>query len=150
MIGASISGGPELRYVAGKLRKAAARDLTRELRQGQRTAFRPLQKEIKVEAAATLPGAYAAVMARAVRVSVTVRPKGLSARVYGRGRKELRDVRAVNDGILRHPLYGQRAHWFTTRVRRGFVDRPWERTADRVLDESADAVERVLQEIART
>ena len=159
-----ITGGAELRYVAGKLRKAAARDLTRELRSGQRAAFRPLQKEIKAEAAATLPksGGYAGVMSRAVKVSVRtgVGKNALTARVYARGKAEARDVVAVNDGILRHKLFGKATYrsrlgelksgWSTTKVRRGFVDRPADRLADRVLSESADAVERVLQKIARS
>lgn len=160
----SLHGGAELRYVAGKLRKAAARDLTRELRSGQRKAFRPLQPEIKAEAAATLPkrGGYAAVMSRAVKVSVRTGfgPNALTARIYARGKTEARDVVAVNDGILRHKLFGKATYrsrageiksgWSTTRVRRGFVDRPVDRLADRVLNESAEAAERVLETIARS
>jgi len=150
----SLHGGAELRYVAGKLRKAAARDLTRELRAGQRKAFRPLQPEIKAEAALSLPkrGGYAGIMSRAVKVSVRTGfgPNALTARIYARGRAEARDVVAVNDGLLRHPRFGDRQHWYAQRVRRGFVDRPVDRVADRVLGESAEAAERVLQQIART
>lgn len=153
-VSATLRGGAELRYVAGKLRKAAARDLTRELRAGQRKAFAPLQKEIKAEAAATLPkrGGYAGVMSRAVKVSVRTGfgKNALTARVYARGRVESRDVVAVNAGILRHPRFGDRRHWYAQRVRPGFVDRPADRLADRVLNDSAEALERVLQQIARS
>jgi hypothetical protein len=157
-------GGAELRYVAGKLRKAAARDLIRELRRGQRAAFAPLEKEIKVEAGATLPkrGGYAAVMARTVKVSVSVRTKAdpaVVARVYARGRAEHRDVVAVNKGILRHKLFGRATYrsrsgeiksgWSTTHVRSGFVDRPIDRVSDRVLRESAEAAAQVMRQIAR-
>ena len=155
-----ITGGAELRYVAGRLRKAAARDLTRELRAGQRAAVRPLEKEIKASAAASLPkrGGYAVTMSRAVRVTsrVGLRAGSLSARIYARGRKELRDVVAVNNGILRHPVYGVWRKSTSsrsnppTRVRPGFVDRPVDKLMDRVLDESAQAVERVLESIARS
>jgi hypothetical protein len=148
----SISSGVELRYVAGLLRKAAARDLTRELRKGQRKAFQPLQKEIKAEAL-TLPkrGGYNQIMSKAVRVTITTGtgPKALTARVYARGKVETRDVRQVNDGILRHPLFGHRLRWYTTRVRKGLVDRPFNRLADQVLKESADAAQRVIDSIAR-
>lgn len=149
----TMSSGAELRYVAGLLRKAAARDLTRELRKGQRAAFKPLQKEIKAEALATLPkrGQYNAVMSKAVKVSVTTGTgrNALIARVYARGKTENRDVVAVNAGRLRHPVFGHRSRWKTTTVRSGFVDRPADRLADQVLRESADAVERVLDQIAR-
>ena len=151
----SLSGlsGAELRYVAGQLRKAAARDLTRELRKGQRAAFRPLQREIKAEALATLPkaGGYNVVMSKAVKVTITTGTgaKALTARIYATGKGDARDVKRVNDGVLRHPLFGRRTSWHTTKVRAGFVDRPIDRLADQVLKESADAVQRVLDSIAR-
>lgn len=151
----SLSGlsAVELRYVAGQLRKAAARDLTRELRKGQRAAFRPLQKEIKAEALATLPkrGGYNVTMSKAVKVTVTtgVGNKALTARIYATGKSEARDVKRVNDGVLRHPLFGRRTSWHTTKVRPGFVDRPIDRLSDQVLKESADAAQRVLDSIAR-
>lgn len=149
-----VGSSAELRHVARLLRQAAARDITREFRQGQRKAFRPLQAEIKAEAAATLPtrGGYAALMAKAVRVTVSVLPRGkavITARVFARGKVEHRDVRAVNRGVLRHPVFGNRTNWTVTNVRPGFVDRPADRVADRVLDESAEALGRVLQRIAR-
>ncbi len=158
-----ITGGVELRYVAGQLRKAAARDLTRELRKGQRAAFKPLQKEIKSEAEATLPkrGGYNRIMARAVKVTVTTGTgqKALRAKVYARGKTEERDVRRVNAGELRHPLFGKRTYvnrlgevvsgWRTTFVRKGFVDRAVDRTVDRVAKEAGEAAQRVLDSIAR-
>ena len=92
-------------------------------------------------------------MARAVKVSVrTGVANALTARVYARGRKELRDVARINAGILRHPTFGRRGlgQWHDQRVRRGFVDRPVDKLADRILDESADAAMYVLEQIART
>ena len=150
MIGVGITGAAECRYVAGKLRKAAARDLTRELRRGLREAAAPLQPEIKSEAAATLPSGYGSVMAKAVKVTTRVRFGGspqLTIRVYARGRKEERDVRAVNAGTLRHPLYGNRRHWYATRVRPGFVDRPIDRLGEEVSDRALDALDRIAAEI---
>lgn len=150
----SMSSGVELRYVAGLLRKAAARDLTRELRKGQRAAVRPLQKEIKTEALATLPkrGGYNATMSKAVKVSTTTGTgrNAMTVRVYARGKVENRDVVQVNRGILRHPVFGVwRKKVPPTRVRPGFVDRPVDKLADQILKESADAAERVLKSIAR-
>lgn len=152
MLTAGGISGAEMRHVAGNLRKAAARDLNKELRGAQRKAAKPLQAEIKTEAAASLPkrGGYAAVMSKAVKVSPTQRGATLRLRVHARGKVEPRDVRAVNDGILRHPHYGDRLRWFVTRVRPGFVDRPADELVDRVLAESADAAARVLAQIART
>jgi hypothetical protein len=55
----------------------------------------------------------------------------------------------VDAGTLRHPLYGNRRRWFTTRVRAGFVDRPVKDLSRRIADESLDALERIGREITR-
>jgi hypothetical protein len=153
---ARVSGtsGAELRYLAGKFYKAADRDLTRALARARRDAVAPLQKEIRTEALASLPkrGGYNATMAKAVKVSATggTASKKLVVRIYARGKSEERDVRAVNAGELRHPVFG---HWRKkvppTRVRRGFVDRPVDKLADRILELSAHEVTDLLKEIAR-
>lgn len=155
----------EIRHFAAKLRKAAARDLSAVVARARRDAVKPLQKEIKAEALATLPkrGGYNAIMAKAVKVSVLSAGdanKPLIVRIYARGKGEERDVRQVNNGILRHKLFGKaryidaktrelKSGWFTTKVRSGFVDRPVSRLADRVLREAATEAGDLLREIAR-
>lgn len=144
----------EIRRLAFKLRKAEAKDLREELRKGQRAAFRPLQAKVKASAAAMLPkrGGYAGVMARSVKVSILTQVSGdvvIVAHVFARGRREHRDVAAVNAGRLRHPLFGRRLHWFTTTVKPHFVDLAIRDLPDEVLKHSAAAAERVLQQIAR-
>jgi hypothetical protein len=153
-VGISGSSAAELRYLAAKFRKAAARDLTRVLKRAQREAVKPLQKAIKEEALATLPkrGGYSVVMAKAVKVSASGGTPGrpLIVRIYARGKTEERDVRQVNAGILRHPVFGVwRRRVPPTRVRPGFVDRPVDKLADEVLKRSADEVGKLLEEIAR-
>ena len=148
-----VTGSAELRHVAALLRKAHAVDLEKELKASQRAAVRPLSREIKAEAALLLPkrGGYAGTMSRAIRVTTSVGlGRGtLTARIFARGKKELRDVAAVNAGRIRHPLFGQRSHWYVTSAVPGFVDRPVARLIDRVRDEALDGVDRVLQKIAR-
>lgn len=148
------TSGAELRYLAAKFEKAAARDLTRVLKRAQRNAVKPLQREIKEEALATLPkrGGYNAVMSKAVKTSTTGGTPGrpLIVRIYARGKVEERDVAAVNAGNLRHKVFGVwRKGVRPTRVRRGFVDRPVDKLADQVLRDSADEVQGLLEEIAR-
>jgi hypothetical protein len=148
-----VTGSVELRHVAALLRNAHAVDLEKELKQSQRAAVRPLSREIKAEALATLPGrgGYGATMSRAIRVTTSVGlGRGtLTARVYASGKVEHRDVAAVNAGRIRHPLFGRRKYWYVTSVASGFVDRPVARLIDRVRDEAAAGVDRVLQKIAR-
>lgn len=162
MLDLAITGSTELRYVAGQLRKAAASELRKELAKAQRRTFAPLQLEIKAQAIVSLPhrGGYAGVMARAVKVSVrqNIARRELVAVVYARGRGQQRDVRRVNRGELRHPVFGrdrltrkgvQLNPWAVTAVPPGFVDRPVRRLEDRLARESLDALHRVAVEIAR-
>jgi len=147
------TSGAELRYLAAKFEKAAKTDLTRVLKRAQRNAVKPLQKEIKAEALASLPkrGGYNATMSKAVKTSASGGTPGrpLIVRVYARGKVEERDVAAINAGRLRHPVFGHRSTWKVTRVRPGFVDRPVDKLADKVLEASADEVGQLLEEIAR-
>ncbi|MGE5830148.1 MAG: hypothetical protein ACM30G_17570 [Micromonosporaceae bacterium] len=155
MAGLLLTGGTEMRYVATLLRRAALGDLERERRKAQRVAVKPLEQAIKVEAKATLPkaGGYAALMGRAVKVTVRTGGPGatvLQARVHARGKVELRDVRAVNNGNLRHPVFGRRGSpWKVTTVRPGFVTRPAARTWEQVYRASDEAHRRYLEMIAR-
>lgn len=151
MIHSSITGSAELRYVAGKMRKQAARGLQLELGKAQREAFKPLAPEIRLEALAILPSGYGPVMANAVKVSVrsSLAQATVTAKVFARGRKELRDVTAVNRGLLRHPLFGNRLRWYAQKVRAGFVTKAANRLEDRIGHESVDALDRVVREIAR-
>lgn len=164
MLDLQITGSAELRYVAGKLRKAAAIDLRKELAKAQRKTFEPLEREIKAQAIVSLPhtGGYAGVMARAVKVGIrqNIARRELVAVVSARSVKQLRDVRAINRGELRHPVFGrwrplkqagarQRNPWVLQKVPPGFVTRPADRLGDRLARESLDALHRVAVEIAR-
>lgn len=134
------------------IRQARIRVLKRELAGAQRRAFRPLEREIKASALRMLPkrGGYARIMAAAVKVST--RHVGLRYYVviYARGRNELRDVRKVNAGFLRHPVFGHRRRkWATTGVPPGFVMIPVRKLGDQLAQESLDALQRTIVEIAR-
>lgn len=150
-----LDSSVELRRVAASLRKAEYRDLAQELRKSQRQALKPLQPEIKAEALASLPkrGGYNRIMARSVKVTVLTRLSGgpvVRAHIYASGKREHRDVAAVNAGRLRHPLFGNRRHWYETGVAPGLVWRAVGRVEDSVVRESADAIERVLVTVARS
>lgn len=151
-VSASVSSGAELRHVARLLRKAAAKDLTLEMRKAQREAVKPLRAEVRASAAATLPkrGGYAGIMARQVRVSTNAtRPGTLSVRIWARGKVEHRDVRTIDAGRLRHPVWGNRRNWSTTNVVPGFASRAVDRVADRVLDEATEGIERIMLRLAK-
>lgn len=149
-----IEGSAQLRKAAAEFRKAEKVDMRRELRKAVKATFVGLEPAVKKSAAASLPkaGGYAVIMSRAVKVTVKVRTTGdvgATARIHARGRAELRDVRSINAGRLRHPVFGNRKNWTTTNVRPGFVDRPVDDIPDKALRETADAVDRVIRDLAR-
>lgn len=154
MISGRVKGQAELRHVQGLI-TTSPQVMQAQMAAGMRVEIRKVQPEVKVEAGATLPqrGGYARVMAAAVKAATSVRQAGnrisASADVSAKGRREDRDVATVNRGGLRHPLYGNRRHWFTTRVRPGFVTRVIDRTRDRIVDVVKDARDDAANRIVR-
>ena len=154
MLSADIGGKAELKHVQALLLKSGS-ELEARLLKETRAAMRPTQKEVKAAAAAMLPhrAGYAAVMSRAVRVLTRVSAARSSVRakvrVTARGRAQKRDVARVNAGVLRHPLFGRRLHWYTTGVKPGFVSLPIKALADRVGDGAKRAANDVADEIVR-
>ncbi len=55
------------------------------------------------------------------------------------------DLRSLDAGRLRHPLYGNRRHWYTQRVRAGF----WTKTMRKEAKTVRKAMLAVADEVAR-
>lgn len=153
MIGGGVKGQAELRHVQGLLTVSPQR-LQANMVTGIRGEMRKVQPEVKTEAG-TLPkrGGYARVMAAAIKAATSVRTAGhvirASVKVSAQGKAAERDVATINAGRLRHPLFRNRKHWFTTRVRPGFVTRPVKRLEDRITDVARNARDDVAGKIVR-
>lgn len=160
-VGGSIKGRAELREVITKLEVSAPAELEKDLLAGTREALKPIRADVKAEALAKLPkrGGYAALLARSVKVSTRVTGGNkIVARVSvtASGKREKRDLPAVNRGVLRHPVFGV---WRPqgkgpkgnppTRVRRGVVDEPIDRARDRLVSNARKAAEAYARSIAR-
>jgi hypothetical protein len=126
MLHGDVGGRAELRHVQGLL-ATSGEELKKRLLKETRAALRPTRQEVKASAA-RLPSGYAPTMARSVRVAtrVTAGSGGVRAtvRVSARGKMETRDVRSIDAGRLRHPLFGRRRHWYTTTVKPRFASDP--------------------------
>lgn len=153
MLSGKVTGRAELARVETAIRGAPV-TLHKQLEVGVRAALKPLKPDI-VQETRTLPGrgGYQAVAARAVQVNTRVTSTGAritaDVKVFAQGKQELRDLAAVNRGRLRHPRWGDRAHWYTTTVRPGFVDRPVDRVRDRVVDNSRAAANAYANQIVK-
>jgi hypothetical protein len=147
----TIRGAGELRRVAAQLR-AEQKALQANIVRGARRAVRPLERAIRAEVPAHMPGGYTAVLAPALRITTSVRfasSPGIRIRVRAAGKVEDRDVASLDAGVLRHPLFGNRGHWYAQGIRAGFVSGPARALADDVYRELNQVAEDVRQRIER-
>lgn len=157
-----ISGAREFFLLAADCRDAARTDLERELRAGLRRSVQPTQQAIRSAAERTMPaaGGYRAVLTPALRVT----PKALSVlgiqlTVAARGQGEDRDVKRLDGGELRHPVFGRSRRgrrrgerianpWSVTSIPPGFATKTFERQADAIVGRLGEAMQVVADKIA--
>jgi hypothetical protein len=151
MLHSGVGGRAELRHVQGLL-LALDKDLQARLLKETRAAMRPTERQVRVSTG-RLPTGYLGAIARSVKVAtrVTSTASGVKATVKtsARGQRENRDVRAIDAGRLRHPLFGRRKHWYTTTVKPRFVSDPMDLMVRRVSDGAQQAANEVADEILR-
>lgn len=149
---------PELRVDGAKQLGAVSRALKsadplirRELAAGIREATEPVKKEVEAELAAVLPtrGGAAAQIPADTKV-VTQRMAGRSGPGIRLRARSKRNVRRIDRGRLRHPLFGNRGHWFTTNVKPGWFTRPALAAGDDVRRELVSRLDKVARKISRS
>jgi hypothetical protein len=123
-----IRGAEGLRLVGAAVRRLGTdRVIVNEMAKEIRQAVPPIRAAIRAHALATLPrrGGLAAWVAKA-KVTALVRRGASNAGVTIKDSKTSRgnrhDMRAVNAGFIRHPLWGNRQHWYSQRVAPNFFD----------------------------
>ncbi|MGN9802068.1 hypothetical protein [Micromonospora sp. L32] len=136
-----------------RLRETGNEGLGKGMAAGLRLAAAPLKPAVLAEVPRTMPSGYAPVLSRSLQFRTTVRAFKHVARatwrVYGDGRRERRDVPALNRGVLKHPTFGRRNQWVAQSVRRGFVDRPADRLAPAVRREMNVVIDKVAEKILK-
>lgn len=151
---AQISGGADLTAVRRQLRLIGDKGLGRQLSQGLQRAAKPLAPAIRESATDLLPSGYGPLLSKSMRFRTTVRERRgaarLTYRIFGVGKRENRDVPRINQGVLRHPVFGRRKKpWVNQRVRRGFVDRPVDRLAVDIRREMQAVVDQIADQITK-
>lgn len=153
---AGVTGIPELREVARRLKETADKKLRKELVKGLNKATKPLRVDIAESTPRYVPNRYAKPLSRSIKVRAALRGgAGAGAHVRitvkAKGKKEERDIRRINQGELRHPVFGRsrpgprkgerKANpWVTQQVRRGLVDDSVRRMGGRVVHETSNAI----------
>lgn len=146
-----LDGAAQLRQVAAQIRATGDKGLGREMSAALRKATRPVQAAVRREAEAVMPtgGGYRNVVTRSLKFRLSVRTSArrasLTLRTFAAGKGERRDIRALNAGRLRHPVFGRSRTvrgrgrvpnpWAVTRIRSGFHDRGTAAAADEAVRE---------------
>lgn len=148
-----ITGQAELREVINQLREIDATGLRNEVWVAVKEAAENVKEDVKTELAETMPkrGGHAELITRAARTRVNQRQAGSGVKISvvgtAKGKVEKRDLNALNRGILRHPLFGRRSHWYTTSVKPGFFKRAGDKFLNRLHDQLADAIDHLARRI---
>jgi hypothetical protein len=140
----------ELEAIALRLRRAGDEDLARELTAGMRRAVKPVPDRIRAGLAPKLPNRYAEVLGADTAITTSVRNSGADATaavVAANASFRKRRLNRLDAGILWHPLFGNRKHWFEQgepSVRPGWFTGPAEDAAPDVRA----ALEQALSDVA--
>lgn len=135
-----IEGSEKLGALSEALRRYGVTELEGDLYKGIVKSVEPLVQAVKTSLKDYLPDRYAEQLAASL-VDKAVRLAGSNpgvrlAATAKTPRDKQRDLKSLNRGRLRHPLYGNRGWWYDQDVKKGFWDEP-------LIDASA-AVEREL------
>lgn len=133
-----IEGADKFGELARALRKAGDKDLRTALYRGINSSVKPLTETVKRRTPEYLPRRYAAELAKTLKVKVKRRGgRDPSIRLMGQSKTKLgkeRDLRSLNRGRLRHPLYGNRRYWYDQKVTPNWWDDPLLEEVDQVRE----------------
>lgn len=130
-----IEGIEKLEKLGRDLKEAGDKELRREMLKTGQAIGKPVKENIRKHALSDLPrkGGLNVWVAKNAKTQTQVRLSGRNLGVRFRTKfKGSSDVAAINAGEVRHPLFGNKDHWYATKVTPGF--------AYRALDELAPEV----------
>lgn len=142
-----VEGAEGFLALARRLKETGNRELRLELYRSIRQVTNPIRENVRKSARETLPrrGGLGALIASS-KIRVQRRASGASVGIRMVGSSE-HDIAAMNAGIVRHPLYGNKRHWFEQAVRPRWWDEPTEEAAPLARVAIVDAMERVKRKI---
>src|SRR5215217_4820608 len=142
VVSVEIRGQAEMQRLARQLANAS-RTLLSELSDTAEDSLKPLKPAIRRSAMDTLPtrgGVDRKIAASDIRI---VKKRNL-VRLETRNAYALR---TLDEGTLRHPVFGNRRKWVTQRVRRGWWTRPVTAASPRIVREIQREMQRITNRI---
>lgn len=152
----TLLGSAQLKKLAAQIQAEGDKGLGRQMATALRRVAKPIQAAVDAEYETGLPkrGGYQGTWTKSMKWRTELRGQARSASfrllLFGEGTHERRDIRALESGRLRHPVYGRHRR-IRRGVRRGSRDpNPWAVTSvkggywERGTDNAADDVEREM------
>ena len=146
-----VTGGEQLTDLGRRL-SAVDKHLAKELRSGLARAAKPLIVAVRAEIPPVMPKGYEQPLSRSLKIRTQVRTgRNAAVRItaVARGRGQNRHIRALDKGILRHPLFGDREWWYSQPIRPGFWTRPMRAGAPAVRREMVKVMTDVADKITK-
>ena len=141
----------ELEALAVRLRRAGQDDLGRELAAAMRDAVAGVEYQIRAGLRPHLPDRYAVTLAAGLDIKTITRSGSATTdavvSIYAQTRGGTRKLKRLDAGLLTHPLFGDREHWYTQEepsVHPGWFTGPCEAAGPQVRD----GLEQALNDIA--
>lgn len=149
-----MTGGTELYQLKAQLKQLGDTGLSREMTKRLKSATEPLKTAIQAEIPKTIPSGYAPVLSRSMKYRVSSKTAKQSSAiryiVFSQGKGDRRDVPALNQGQLRHPVFGRRRQaWVSQKVRAGFADKPLDRLVPEIRREMSNVLNDVAERLVR-
>lgn len=138
--------GDQLRRVRAELNRLGDKELKKALFAGLNRATKPMREAALREATVRLPrrGGLAQRVARQTRLGTSSSRGGVA--IFGRNRSQ---ARLMDQGLVRHPVYGNREVWATTRFEPGWFTDPMQAGAPTARREVIALLDEVAREAAR-
>jgi hypothetical protein len=145
-----IRGAEDFARLAARLREVGDKDLRRKLYKGLNAAAKSAKAAIKPNVRAKLPqrGGAAEFIASTLRVTQSNRGGGANPRVVIWS-KSNHNIRAIDRGQLRHPVYGRRNAWAVTQVEPDTFTEPIESRAPEMREEMVKVIRVVAAKVER-
>lgn len=151
MFDVRVHGANELARVGRLVKEAGDKDLKREFFRALNSSVKPLTASVKEETPRYMPARYAALLQRDLKVRTRRRTSQRNPALYLVGQAKRgnvsRDIRSLERGRLRHPLFGDRSHWYDQTVNAGWWTGPLNAGADVVRRELVQALERIAAKV---
>ena len=145
------------RYAELLRERGAVAEQRREYRQALRTAAKPMAAGVLEDLGAYMPsrGGYLRVLGGALKTRVLPRQSGVTIRDSAKGKTQDRDLRSLERGRLRHPVFGRRqgrrgqSIMSDTRIPPKFFTEPITARADMAVAEMVKAMRGIAERITK-